>query len=407
MKKNINKLATLALTGILMTGMSFGSLAANAGINSGVENNTITFKKELGVLNVTEGVGISVSVPHIGYTYNVAPGSDGETANGYAVQAGKGSKENAASTSFSDADQSDANDDNVVTHSNVSLDLSFIFDQGNVTEPGIYRYVVTEVPSLNSTDQGYDYAGDTTDPESSETYNKRYLDVYVGRENGTLKVLSTVMFKTTTDEKVDAEGKTDGYEVPKTEEGKLDPTSTEGSIYKTYDLTLKKQIFGNMIPANQEFEFTIDFTAAPNGVIFETSDSEKSLSAVASNVSSTSGFKLKGGDTLTIKSVPVDVLYKFTENIEDKDGYTVTNGTNVDEIQRLTNDSAYEVSGKVSTETQMSSETGKNKVYFLNIKNDLPVTGVVMNIAPYAAMILGAGAFAGVFLGRKKSEDEE
>ena len=396
MKKNLNKLATLALTGVLMTGMSFGSLAA-ATLTDGAVTSTETslqIVKELGVTDV-DSVYVPTA-PTVKFTYAVsAPekdqlgtvGEDDKTPRKAGIQISKVSLSDA---SFTTGD----NVNNGKVSKNVTIDFSEITsDEWKEGGAGVYRYVLTETADYKVGDNGYDY----TNAVQVNNVTTRYIDVYVGykKDGTTLGIVGYVLRTTET-----GEGKTKGYEV-KTET--VDGTQvTTGSVYKTYDLKVNKYVTGTLGDKTKDFAFTTTVTV-PNGATYgysKTNDTTKtSIESTETSVAST----LKDSQSFEIKGVPFGQTLTVVEDNYSADGYKTYVAVDSDNYGTAFADSAKRTSGA----QKQNEVAGATVINFKNDKNDTTPTGVVMNIAPYAAMILGAGAFAGVFLGRKKSEDEE
>ena len=390
MKKNLNKLATLALTGILMTGMSFGSLAAvtlNGGVGTS-KDTSLEIVKDLGVVDVdSEYVP---TTPVVKFTYSIAAAADdklgtvGEQGDGTPRKAGiKADK--VTFTQGASFTVDDPAENNKVSKK-VTVDFGGITeDDWKAVGAGVYRYVLTE--SYNyQVDDKYDY----TSAMKTNSELTRYIDVYVGyyMEDGTEKlgIIGYVVRKTT-----DGEAKTNGYVIDNV-------TETSGSVYKTYDLKVNKKVTGTLGDRNKDFNFTTT-VKVPEGATYgynETGDTTKnSINSSEESVKST----LKDSESFEIKGVPFGQKLTVTEDNYSGDGYKTYLAVDA-EVSNYSTESR-------TTEQGENDTDGATVINFENKKNDTPPTGVVMNIAPYAAMILGAGAFAGVFLGRKKSEDEE
>ena len=390
MKKNLNKLATLALTGILMTGMSFGSLAAVA-LNGGVgtsNDTSLEIVKDLGVVDVdSEYVP---TTPVVEFTYSIAAAADGElgTVGGKSDSTPRKAGIEANKVTFTQGASFTVND--TAVNNKVSKKVTVNF--GGITEEdwktvgaGVYRYVLKE--SCNyQVNGGYNY----TSAMQTNSELTRYIDVYVGyyTENDTEKlgIIGYVVRETT-----DGEAKTNGYVIDNVDE-------TSGSVYKTYDLKVNKKVTGTLGDRNKDFNFTTT-VKVPEGATYgydETSNTTKnSIESNEESVAST----LKDSESFEIKGVPFGQKLTVTEDNYSGDGYKTYLAVDAEV-------SDYSAESR-TTEQQENNRNGATVINFENKKNDTPPTGVVMNIAPYAAMILGAGAFAGVFLGRKKSEDEE
>lgn len=90
---------------------------------------------------------------------------------------------------------------------------------------------------------------------------------------------------------------------------------------------------------------------------------------------------LKGGESIEIY------------NLSTGDTYTV------DEDDKYVTSEGYEVKGEVTNDTAIG--TADAEVTIKNIKYASTPGGVIMTIAPYALMVVLAGAFAVVFLSRR------
>ena len=96
---------------------------------------------------------------------------------------------------------------------------------------------------------------------------------------------------------------------------------------------------------------------------------------------------LAHGDHLYIYGVTAGDSFTITETNANQNGYTTT----------------YTV-GKQGAKTEYNEKitgSGAKHVTVYNKAQDTPSTGVIMTIAPYALMVVLAGAFAVVFLTRR------
>ena len=397
MKKNLNKLATLALTGILMTGMSFGALADAATLDGGKvksRETSLQIVKDLGVVDVDSDY--VPTAPVVKFTYSIAAasgdqlgvvGGDDSTPRKAGLYTNKVNLGEASFTTSSTVTNKKATQ-------NVTIDFSGITedDWGTANAgAGVYRYVLTETSTYKVGNNGYDYSNAV----KKNTEETRYIDVYVGyyTESGTEKlgIIGYVVRETT-----DGETKTNGYVIDNVDE-------TSGSVYKTYDLKVNKKVTGTLGDRNKDFNFTTA-VVVPAGATYgytETNNNEKSsITSAEVSVAST----LKDSENFEIKGVPYGQELTVVEDNYTSAGYKTYVAIDSENYGSAFGDNAERTSGAQKENEQNNVATVVN---FKNEKNETTPTGVVMNIAPYAAMILGAGAFAGVFLGRKKSEDEE
>ena len=385
MKKNLNKLATLALTGILMTGMSFGSLAA-------VENGKIQIDKVL----KTDG---KTYAPNTTFNLTVSAGTVG--SNDIELTKADGSKETLhsydlkAGSAELATDINDANKDNGATYSaekdkilnsdkwtkKITLDLNTMLNgEHKVSTPGIYVFSVAE--------SNVAYEG----VEKGKAPTQMMVAVNYKANSTTELEISSVVFANSENEKVTS----------------LENYYGSEENDKVYDLTVSKNITGVGSNQSAEFDFKVKVSPADgysaekysywyveNGV--EQTANMHTLAAGEED----STIKLSKAKAIHIYGLTEGDVVEVTEVKAGQDGYTTTyTVTGVADDQMRTDET---MSSAVSVNVKSNEAT----FTVTNNKDQIPVTGVVMNIAPYAAMILGAGAFAGVFLGRKKSEDEE
>ena len=393
MKKNLNKLATLALTGILMTGMSFGSLAAAIGRTGAVDEvddaRDLTFVKELKLTDVDSDA--VPTVPAVKFTYSISAATQNATisreVNSVERTFDVYAPELNGVTGEPTVKDVEFKKNSTVSNGIASENVEVSFKDVEFAKPGIYRWIIKET-GRESTEEGITY--DTAIKTLGEHYDERYLDVYVVRDGESYKVKGYVLYK---EEKAgDEEAKTDGYRNEKNVYG--DDEAIKSSEYRTYDVTVTKTVSGAMASHDKLFHF--------NSVFTNVGAEEKLTVSGGSNPTKSEsghdyGYDLKHNETYTIKGIPFDATSTLTEEDYSVDGYSIKTVTGAGATGEA----------RVYDVVNNNKNDSATAVTVTNELVDIPVTGVVMNIAPYAAMILGAGAFAGVFLGRKKSEDEE
>ena len=422
------KKKTIAKTGATMLTMAMllnGTTVFAAGTNYGATiegTKTTTFDKFL-------VMDSQANVPNATFTYAVTAG----TAKDYDVAgkkfqvlagvdadkitiAGVGGTAAAANTIvFSQGDDSDTHDttkDSYVKElvagkkyamKTATLDLSAV----QFTEPGVYRYIITE----SGTNQAITNDVDLT----------RVLDVYVNDASANvsgvftkkLTIAGYVLHSNTDDAPDVAAGESFGST------GAYVATKSQGftNSYDTSDLTLRKQVTGNQASRDKYFEFTLNIdNAQPNtkyDVVIDDADAtSKANSATISenagqtNVRSittdntgkaTQKFYLQHGQQVTVQGIAKDTTYAVTENTEDYKSTANTAAVSVVEIKADT-DSA-EVNGTIASK---DLTTG-----YLNTRDGVIPTGVIMTVAPFAAVtLLGAVGMVTIKM-RKKEDDEE
>ena len=269
-----------------------------------------------------------------------------------------------------------------------TLDLSAV----QFTEPGVYRYIITE----SGTNQAITNDADLT----------RVLDVYVDDATGTdgVKKLKIAGYVLHASEDEITSGENFGTTA-------TDPTGKSQGFtneYDTSDLTFKKEVAGNQASHDKYFRFTVNITDAVPGTVYtvdiDNADATSNrnaatITANAEKVNVTSmtvgadgtisqDFYLQHGQEIKIQGIAKDTKYEVTENKEDYKS----------EAKAVTG-YADEVSGTIASTDLKTS--------YKNTRSGVIPTGVIMAVAPFAAVtLLGAVGMVTIKM-RKKEDDEE
>ena len=261
------------------------------------------------------------------------------------------------------------------------------FSKVTFTEPGIYRYVITETG--------------TNQAVTNDANDKRYLDVYVIDENGTLKVSGYILHAT--DSEV-------GMENSQGSDGKQEDSKSQGftNTYDTSNLTFKKEVAGNQASHDKYFEFTVEIKDAVPKTVYNvditgaTATSGSNAATIAANANKTNvtqlivgddgtvtqKFYLQHGQYITIQGIAKDSTYTVTENKEDYK----SEAAEVEDYKDPT------------TGTVVSTDL---KTSYRNTRAGAIPTGVIMTVAPFAAVtLLGAAGMVTIKM-RKKEDDAE
>lgn len=225
-----------------------------------------------------------------------------------------------------------------------SKSTTFTITAEKFTKPGIYRYTVTETANPL--------------PDGMTLASAKTLLVYVEQVNGVNSIAAVIV---------------DGVD----EKDKTDFTFT--NTYDTNNVTVKKVISGNQANMSGEWEFEITVTGQTGEKFATSKDGVVLESGVPTKV------KLGHNQTITIYGLSAQDTYTVTEINANTDGY-VTTINNV-----ATSDG--ETSGNAAEEDM--------SIVYENKKEIATPGGVIMTIAPYALMLVVAGAFAVVFLTRR------
>lgn len=284
-----------------------------------------------------------------------------------------------------------------------TLDFSTV----QFTEPGVYRYIITE----DGTNQGITNDADLT----------RVLDVYVNDASADVKGVFTkkltiagyVLHSNENDEPDVAAGEDFGST------GTYVATKSQGftNSYDTSDLTLRKQVTGNQASRDKYFEFTLNIDKAqPNtkyDVVIDEADATSKANAATieanagkANVTSittddagkaTQKFYLQHGQQVTVQGLAKDTTYAVTENTEDYKSTANTKAAPV--VDTKADTEAAPVDGTIVS-TDLT--TG-----FLNTRDGVIPTGVIMAVAPFAVVtILGGAGIVTMVMKKNKKEDE-
>ena len=398
MKKNLNKLATLALTGAIVAGMSFGAMAQSVdsvAIKKVLEtdgktyapNTTFTLSVTKGTLETDETTGAVKS--DVYYT-----DKNGKKQAVKAYDLKNGTTEQAALIVVTGATYS-AEQDGILTsdknEKKITVNVkNLLTDENNkITTPGVYVFGVAETAvKYEGVEQGSDAP--------------TQMMVVVNYNDEKRLEISSVLFAKDDGTKVDA--LTNYYGA----KGEGDDKDKD----KLYNLTLEKIVAGLGANMSQKFEFKV--AVKPTNTEGQTSGTKEMYSYYAVNnngesnelggtivatgadeaeLKTESVGQLGNGDKIRIHGLSAGDEVTITETMPDGSDYVAT----------------YTVGGEKKENLEGIKLSTDTDVVVTNTKDQITVTGVAMNIAPYAAMVLGAGAFAGIFLGgkRRKAEDED
>lgn len=170
------------------------------------------------------------------------------------------------------------------------------------------------------------------------------------------------------------------------------------NTYNSYSLEVKKTVQGNFGDLGDTFTFYITLGGADgkdNNYASATVTVSDAANAANGKTWTIGGGQqtvtLKHGQTATISNLPVGVTYTVTENKTNDDGSAWV----------------YTTTGEAKSEDNKTIVAGDNKVEIVNKHEGTPDMGVVLDNAPYIAM-LAIVAIGGVALMlNKRRRDEE
>ena len=278
--------------------------------------------------------------------------------------------------------------------------LTVDFSDVTFTEPGVYRYVITETGTI---------AGVTNDSDTTIT-----LDVYVTDVNGALTLNSYVLHKDEAAPSKNNESASGGT--------LSDKTTGFTNIYDTQNLEFGKEVTGNQGSKDKRFAVTVTTTNANAATVYQlegnwtktittatsaTSYTETDMTT-ANNVTELTGAQLNNGYTfylcdgeyVKVKGLEVvsgtgAVTYTISEEEEDYKK-TATIATAVAQYGNVAHTDA--VTGTITADKDVY--TG-----FVNDRTGSIPTGVILAIAgPAVVGLVVAGGI--IFLNVKKKREE-
>lgn len=334
----------------------------------------------------------------ISFTYSLTPGDAMTDANGNtSIQAGL-IDENSVVTnaSFTNSDPTSKGtpaDAGFEGKKYMTKKVKIMIGTSQFTEPGTYRYLVNETTALSGVDSGLYQLDEST---------YRVLDILVEyKDNTNLSVSSSVLHKTQIPlmgTSLDVKEKSTGFD--------------NSYLLTTNDLVIRNSIGGNQGDSHRVFKYTfeIDGDIAGRQLSVIHSDGGTETITIDENKHSTLEFTLQGTEKITIKGIQKHATYKITAQKEELSdiGYDVK-ATISNSNAKYSQSVCYSPDTEESCYIMNLSVNEDVDVTFLNIKNGVVPTGIIMDTAPYTvSFFIG---MAGILAIRKKrkldQKDEE
>ena len=335
------------------------------------------------------------NIPAISFNFTVASGTAVEaTATTPAILAGVGAP-TIAPVSFTDGQatsKSAPTDLNLASGKKFAVQTATVdFSGVTFTEPGVYRYVITEQETTGAKAVTYDTQAATAGSKV------RYLDVYVADVNNALTVRSYVMHETATVvANNDDDGKAD------------DKSSSYVNEISTKDLEFGKEVTGNQGSKDKYFKFQLAISNAQAKTTYsiDLSSAEASPTATAatsySNMTNPASFTTNDTGDATITFYLKDGQYIKIPGLPDGYDYTLTE-TAEDYTSSATISAANGKGGVAYSDGVTGTNVSKDiKTGFTNDRAGIIPTGVIMTIAPFAIGICVFGAIIIFIICRRK-----
>ena len=456
MKQTLKKIGALIVSVAVVMSLSSTLFAAGEAELTGGEvggyttpdtpvsqSKKVKIAKEITAYNVDEDI---VNAPTITYSYSIAGDTNGYTvtdettdhASGVAITKATlaGITTNVSMTgtaaneiSWTPAETLNTSKTGEVNYKYLTIDFTNVV----FTEPGVYRYVLTEDLKSGFT---YDNTGvtETTDSTGGHT---RYLDVYVRRSDtftdgslatdwdiyGYVCMYDNEDIDPTNDTDVKGAVKTNGF-VAATN----DNTEIKADSYYTFNVTVSKTLTGDAYSASHKFPIQVDYTNARVTqnvkLIADIADNSKvtdyAHDAVAA--SSLDGLvKISDGGSVKYIGIPcgtqVDVyetndvtgtIYRTTVTVDGTAGTAkdiTSTSTPGDFVAYSAQDYNSNLGTITTTANQNDDATGLHTVEIDNVLQLISPTGIIVRSAPYI-LLFGAAAALFVVSRRWKKKEE-
>ena len=394
MRKNLNKLATLALSGMMVMSMAVPAFAQDVPFQKRVHTDGKTLAP-----NTTFEFKVTPAGQAGTYKFekdgkNVTEATKPGPANGVTITGATFAPE---AKKFGDETGADFG----IFKSNATIHV----DEDKFKDLGYYEYDMEE---LNGEYEGIYY---------TKSKFKIYVLKYVDTDNVTKFITKVVRVQKANgaadNTKVEGVDNNYGRETPPPEIPDIPPVTPPGSTPPpenpydtTHEVTVRKRILGKVANHSDKFEFYV--TVVPG-------DRKGQKGAELYNVEPEGDVNLNGIRAFTASSESAKIV------VGDNGGFTITGLTKGDKVFVREGANTYvmtagAVAGKESYIGQNQPEVVGLTASFNALKDDAEVdikntkdvttpTGIVMNVAPYAMMLAVAGGLGVVFMNRKKEEE--
>lgn len=261
------------------------------------------------------------------------------------------------------------------------------------TEPGIYRYTVNESTSLEGVNAGLFQLDAST---------QRVLDILVEYpDNENMKVTASVFHKTQTEllgNTLDVNEKSSGFD--------------NSYLLTTNDLVIRNSVSGNQGDARRTYNyvFKLDKDIAGRELSVIHNDGKVETIQIDANGHGELAFSLTGNERITIKDIQKKAMYTVTAEKEvlSKIGFDlyVTSSNAAAGYSQAVCCSTKDETSCYMTNLSVDEDVD---ITFLNVKNGVVPTGIILDTAPYTlSMVMG---IVGIALIQKKKKmdklDEE
>lgn len=348
-KFNLKKIAAFVLAGTMAIGMSATVFAADP------SSEALKDKEKFTKTFITDG---DTYQPAATFTFTQPTGAaptDNEEVSGIPVSNGEGGPV---------VTLGEAKFEAATTIGPKTKDVSITYGDLTNVVPGVYKYSFNEETSSNT-----NIKCDTA---------TKYLYVFVALDEKGGKTVTGASMSDGTSKKV--AGITNEY-------GK-----DEKGNDTLHDLTITKDITEDMANVNETFTFKVKVTSADGKakykvVVTRKGEVDSTITSIDANTE-TSINDIGKGDSIKI--------YSLAKN----DTYTV------EEVEANTNGYTAKINGEADADGKTKGKVADadEEVNYDNYKKAATPTGIIMNYAPYIAMLAAACVLAVVFFNRRRED---
>jgi len=439
MKKTRQRIAKTLIACMMAGTLAVPAFAAEVPSTGVIETDDTTVSISKAFLVLNDGYTKSYS-PDITFTFSAAPANvaagttiTDENDNTITVQAGvAGGLSSTSSLDLASQEVVETDAGATALSEVVKGTFDFEVDLTQFTQPGVYRYQITDTtPTANL------YNAGIVRPDSYDT--TRELDVYIERDatSGNLEVKGYVLLDETPGTIVPGTPKVPGYEIggdlEKKEWSEQNPgpggeTSGVGyevlgddtmDSYTTYNMSVEKIVTGNMGDTDHQFPFAVSFENSNDNATVPANYYTQLGSVIASESSDEASTALKHEDVFHIYGLNPFAVATVTETNDTANAYTVTSSdgsisgvvTNAG-ADAETDPLAISTYDTVNSATDVSNEADAGDDNDLTVTNNLGIdtpTGVLLKAAPFVAIIGAFGAALAISkakFGKKKTASD-
>ena len=404
MRKNLNKLATLALSGMMVMSMAMPAMAAttipfykvlHTDGNTYAPRTTFTF-------SVKKNANQKITISNIEYNNLAATMSDQDVKNAVKIPNADFEPSEQEGLGTEDTGTGVGGKINKGAHFTRKLDISV--DKTKFTEKGHYFFTFTEnIPDEADKYEGIKYS--TTE----YTLVVTKVEPTTNNPDGLILAVQKSDKLADKDCKISTINNNYGKHFPPKDDPR-DPEEPGDNPKKeddtTHDVVIKKKVVNPFTQNNGSFKFKVKVTSQnSSNEWFKTATVNGTTEEIVAPIKPGQDreFVVTNDKGIHIWGLTEHDLIEVTE--EDGETYTMTVAAVKDKESYITLNPIAQTSPVNPYYTNLNVLKDDAAVDITNTKKGVTPTGIVMNVAPYAMMLAVAGGLGVVFVNRKKEEE--